>query len=220
MSFDKQRIAMVEDLKHRGIIKSEAVYNAMFNVPRHIFLSEETWHRAYIDSPQPIDKGQTISAPHMNAMMCEYLEIEPGNKILEIGTGSGYQAALLSYLVGDSGTIYTIERFEELNRNAKKIFQQLLLSNIVSLIGDGSLGLKDYAPYDRILVTAAAPDISNILMEQLSPKNGIMCIPVGERQSDQDLYLVKRHQETFTKTKICKVIFVPLIGEKGFSNNL
>jgi len=169
ISFLNERKMMVEELKQKKVILSDSVYQAMYNIPRHLFIPKDTWHRAYIDSPQPIDKGQTISAPHMNAMMCEYLEIERGNKILEVGTGSGYQAALLSYLVGDSGIIYTIERYRELSENAQKVFQDLKLTNIVPIIGDGTLGLKDYAPYDRILVTAASPSILQTLVVQLNP---------------------------------------------------
>jgi len=217
MFLEGNRKTMVDDLKKQQIIISQEVYNAMLTVPRHLFIPRDLWHRAYLDTPQPIGMNQTISAPHMNAMMCEYLEIEKGQKILEIGTGSGYQAALLSILVGKLGTIYSIERIPELTHNARKVFEELDYKNIVTIIGDGSIGLEKEAPFDRILVTAASPEIIRSLLNQLSPNNGILVIPVGQRNWDQDLYVIKRNQEKYTKQHICKVVFVPLIGEKGFS---
>jgi protein-L-isoaspartate(D-aspartate) O-methyltransferase len=217
MFLEEQRREMVEHLRQSKIIISQPVYEAMLTVPRHLFMPESLSHRAYLDTPQPIDKGQTISAPHMNAMMSEYLEIESGQKILEIGTGSGYQAALLSILVGPTGQIFTIERYPELSQQAAELLQRLGYTNIVCMVGDGSLGLESDAPFDRIIVTAACPDFIKPLLNQLSPSNGIMCIPVGDRHWNQDLYVVRRDQDKYTKQNVCKVVFVPLIGEKGFS---
>jgi protein-L-isoaspartate(D-aspartate) O-methyltransferase len=208
---------MVDELKKKDIIFSENVYAAMKKVPRHLFLPENLWHRAYFDSPQVLDKEQTISAPHMNAMMCEYLEIEPGQKILEIGTGSGYQAALLAELVTHTGKIITIERFSELAEAAKKVLASLQYTNIEIKLGDGTLGFEEAAPYDRILVTAAGPDIPRPLLNQLSPNAGIMCIPVGSRHWNQDLLVIRREGDKFTKQNVCKVMFVPLIGKHGFA---
>jgi protein-L-isoaspartate(D-aspartate) O-methyltransferase len=216
MLYDLQRKDMVDELKKRNIIISLKVYNAMLKVPRHVFMPEDYWHRAYLDTPQPIDKGQTISAPHMNAMMCEYLDLKHGLKILEIGTGSGYQAALLASIIGEDGRVYTVERIPELSQKAQKVFDQLGYKNIISIIGDGSIGYEKFAPYDRILVTAAAPEIPKPLLMQLNPNDGIMCIPVGERNWDQDLLVIHRNNDKFTKQNYGKVVFVPLLGEKGF----
>ena len=189
MFLEQKRIEMVENLKNNKIIISSNVYSAMKKVPRHLFIPEKLWHRAYLDSPQQIGKKQTISAPHMNAMMCEYLEIERNQRILEIGTGSGYHAALLAELVGKSGHVYTIEIVEGLITFAQKNLERTGYDDRVTLIhGDGGLGLSDHAPFDRILVAAAAPQIPDPLIEQLAP-GGIMLIPVGSRGFFQDLLM-------------------------------
>ncbi len=169
MFLEEQRREMVEKLKQQGIVISQEVYQALLKVPRHLFIPESLRHRAYLDTPQSINKGQTISAPHMNAMMSEYLEVEPSQKILEIGTGSGYQAALLSELVGPTGQIFTIERIPELSATAQALLIELGYTNITCIVGDGSLGWESEAPYDRIIVTAACPEILKSLLTQLSP---------------------------------------------------
>lgn len=214
----KQRIEMVDMLKKQKIIISNNVYEAMRKVPRHLFVPEEVQAYAYKDSPQKIGFQQTISAPHMNAMMCEYLEIEFGQKILEIGTGSGYHASLLSELTSSIGQVYTIERIKDLGEKAKRILFDLNYNNISVIIGDGTLGLPEYAPFDRILVTAASPKINRNLLLQLSSDDGILCIPVGKRNSDQELLVIQRKGDNYIKRKVCGVIFVPLIGEKGFKS--
>jgi protein-L-isoaspartate(D-aspartate) O-methyltransferase len=216
MFLAEQREEMVRELKKRKIIISKNVYLAMKKVPRHLFMPENLWHRAYLDSPQQIGNNQTISAPHMNAMMCEYLEIEKGHKILEIGTGSGYHSALLSELVGEKGTIFTIERHKELADNSRKTLEELKFNNIQVILGDGSLGLTEHAPFDRILVTAASPKILKNLLTQLSIDEGIICIPVGKRNWNQDLYVIKRMDDNYVKRNMCNVVFVPLIGKNGF----
>ena len=218
-NFTTERLNLIKNLKARKIIISENVYNAMLNVPRHLFLPEQLWNKAYIDTPQQIGNGQTISAPHMNAMMCEYLEIKPGEKILEIGTGSGYHAALLAELAGKDGIVFTVERIPDLAIIARKKLKELSYSNIEVIIGDGTLGLESKAPFDKILVTAASPKIPKNLLVQLNQNDGILCIPVGKRHWDQDLIVIHRIKEKYVKKKVCKVIFVPLIGENGFNQD-
>lgn len=212
----QERLNLINNLKANKIIISENVYNAMLNVPRHLFLPELNLDKAYIDTPQQIGEGQTISAPHMNAMMCEYLEIKPGDKILEIGTGSGYHAAILAELTGKDGKVYTIERIPDLAIKAEKKLKELSYSNVEVIVNDGTKGLESKAPFDKILVTAASPKIPKSLLVQLSPNDGILCIPVGKRHWDQDLIVINRIKEKYVKKKVCKVIFVPLIGENGF----
>jgi len=213
---NQERLNLINNLKARKIIISENVYNAMLNVPRHLFLPGLNINKAYIDTPQQIGKGQTISAPHMNAMMCEYLEIKPGDKILEIGTGSGYHAAILAELTGKDGLVYTIERIPDLAIKAEKKLKELSYSNVEVIINDGTKGLESKAPFDKILVTAASPKIPKNLLVQLNSNGGILCIPVGKRHWNQDLIVIHRIDEKYVKKIVCKVIFVPLIGENGF----
>ena len=215
----QERLNLINSLKARKIIISENVYNAMLNVPRHLFLPELNINKAYTDTPQQIGKGQTISAPHMNAMMCEYLEIKPKDKILEIGTGSGYHAAILAELTGKEGKVYTIERIPDLAIKAEKKLKELSYSNVEVIVSDGTKGLESKAPFDKILVTAASPKIPKSLLMQLSPNDGILCIPVGKRHWNQDLLVIHRIKEKYVKKNVCQVIFVPLIGEDGFDEN-
>ncbi len=210
------RKEMVESLKRRKLIVSEALEKAMSIIPRHLFIPQNVWKSAYHDSPLGIGEGQTISAPHMNAMMCEYLDLKEGHKVLEIGTGSGYHAALLSYMVGDSGVVYTVERIASLAASAKEKYQKFNFKNIEVIHYDGTLGYAEKSPYDRILVTAAAPKIPDALMEQLSPNGGILCIPVASGGSGQDLLVIKKEGNTYERRNVCGVVFVPLIGRDGY----
>ncbi|MHA1520503.1 MAG: protein-L-isoaspartate(D-aspartate) O-methyltransferase [Promethearchaeota archaeon] len=216
MNFADSRAEMVNRLRSQGIIQSKAVAEAMSTIPRHCFIPITYQNQAYQDHPLPIDHGQTISAPHMNAMMCEHLDLHPGMKILEIGTGSGYHAALLGHLVGSSGKVYTIERIPHLAENAQKIFKLLKLRNITVLIEDGTKGWINNAPYDRILVTAVGPTIPQSYIDQLSSDCGKICIPVGDRYNDQVLWLGEKIGKKFYRSRICGVRFVPLIGKYGF----
>ncbi|MHA1646428.1 MAG: protein-L-isoaspartate(D-aspartate) O-methyltransferase [Promethearchaeota archaeon] len=217
--FKIKREQMVQKLKSQGIIESDSVFNAMLTIPRHEFISPSSWEYAYIDSPLQIDENQTISAPHMNAMMCEYLDLKPGQKVLEIGTGSGYHAALLAKLVSPEGHVYTIERHSKLAHLAEETFNRLNFSNITVITGDGTLGWELDAPYDRILVTAAAPTVPKPLITQLSPDHGILCLPVGTKHLWQNLYVVIREGNDIQKHNVCGVRFVPLIGKYGFNEN-
>jgi protein-L-isoaspartate(D-aspartate) O-methyltransferase len=190
------------------------VREAMLRVPRHLFVPESMRSAAYLDSPLEIGCGQTISAPHMVAIMCELLELSEGQKVLEIGAGSGYNAAVMAELVGKSGHVYTVERLEFLVDFAKKNLEKAGYENVTVLLQDGSIGYLKQAPYDRIAVTCAAPEIPTPLIEQLKP-GGIMVIPVGNQF--QELILVKKDKKENIRTEhMGGVLFVPLIGRYGF----
>lgn len=166
-----------------------------------------------MDEPLPIGEGQTISAIHMVGIMAELLEVEEGMKILEIGAGSGYHAAVLAELVGDNGVIYSIERIPKLAEMARRNLERAGYKNVIVLVGDGSRGLPEEAPFDRISVTAAAPKIPEPLMEQLKD-GGIMVIPVG--RVFQELKVVRKRRNDVIVETWGGVSFVPLVGEHGF----
>jgi len=209
--FEKRR-KMVEKLK-RELNLSEKVAKAMLKVPRHVFVPEHA-SEAYNDYPLPIGHGQTISAPHMVAIMCELLDLKEGEKVLEVGTGCGYHAAVVAEIVGENGKVITIERIPELAERAKRTLNSLGIKNIKVVVGDGSKGYWEEAPYDKIYVTAAAPDIPKSLIEQLK-NGGKMVIPVGDYV--QYLYVVEKDEKGRVKKKNWgPVRFVPLIGEEGF----
>ncbi|UCE11677.1 MAG: protein-L-isoaspartate(D-aspartate) O-methyltransferase [Candidatus Thorarchaeota archaeon] len=218
---DRERERLIQRLKDRGYITSSRVEAAFRVVPREEFVLPSAVDEAYRDTPLPIGHGQTISAPHMCAIMCEGLDLAPGMKVLEVGAGSGYHAALCGELVkgiepSESGTVYTVEIVEALIDFAKGNLERTGYSDIVKLIqGDGGIGLPEYAPFDRILVAAAAPDIPPPLVEQLKP-GGIMLIPVGSRGFYQELLLVKKEQDgRISSRRWGGVAFVPLTGEYG-----
>jgi protein-L-isoaspartate(D-aspartate) O-methyltransferase len=222
MNFEEKRKRLVESLKNRGILTDPKVIRAMVTVPRHKFVSKDAESSAYLDTPLSIGMEQTISAPHMNAMMCQYLELNEGDKVLEVGTGSGYHAALCAELVApkDSkspGHVYTIERHKELVKNAISNLKDADYGDCVTVIhGDGTLGYLKEAPYDKILVTAASPKkVPPPLREQLN-ENGILCIPAGSKNFGQDLYVLTKHGKNFKEKRITGVRFVPLIGKHGF----
>lgn len=210
--FEKLRKLLVEGLEF--FVQDDKVLRAMLRVPRHRFVPEYNQRVAYTDSPLEIGHGQTISAPHMVAIMCEILELSEGHKVLEIGAGSGYNAAVMAELVGKTGHIYTVERIESLVDFAKKNLKENGYHNVTVLLENGSMGYPRYAPYDRIVVTCAAPYIPDTLLEQLKP-GGIMVIPVGSYF--QELIRVKKDSEgKICEEKIGDVIFVPMIGKHGF----
>ncbi|MDI9394604.1 MAG: protein-L-isoaspartate O-methyltransferase [Euryarchaeota archaeon] len=210
--FEKLRKFLVEGLE--GFIQDEKVLRAILRVPRHIFVPKCEQRAAYIDRPVEIGYRQTISAPHMVALMCEILELSEGHKVLEIGTGSGYNAAVMAELVGKTGHVYTVERIESLVNFASKNLKETGYKNITVLLEDGSIGYPSYAPYDRIAVTCAAPYIPETLLEQLKP-GGIMVIPVGSYS--QELVRVEKDSNgSIHKKKKGDVIFVPMLGKHGF----
>lgn len=197
---------MVENqLKFRGI-KDKKILKAMSKVAREEFVPENMIPHAYNDEPLPIGEGQTISQPYIVAYMTEVLELNGQERVLEVGTGSGYQAAILAEVVKE---VFTVELIGSLSRSAQLVLKKLGYKNIHFKIGDGTLGWKDNAPYDAILVTAAPSKIPAALREQLKV-DGRMIIPVGE--ADQELVLVVRKKRKFKKTKLLPVRFVPLIS--------
>jgi protein-L-isoaspartate(D-aspartate) O-methyltransferase len=207
------RAAMVaRQLRSRGIA-DERVLRAMGTVPRELFVSDGQRSTAYADEALPIPAGQTISQPYMVARMTELVAPRAGSRILEIGTGSGYQSAILAIL---GAAIVSIERQPELAVTARERLARLGLGGAVDVrVGDGSVGDPAGAPWDGIVVTAAAPSIPKALREQLSPDGGRMVIPVGDR-SRQELMLVVRHGDEWRDRNEGPCVFVPLVGEGGF----
>ncbi len=177
--FEEQRSSLVRSLRQRGYVRTETVRRAMLGIPRERFVPERSRGDSYRDSPLSIGLGQTISAPHMVAIMSEALEIVGGEKVLEIGTGSGYHAAVTAELVGEEGHVFSVERHEGLADSAMKALEECGLAHRVTVIkGDGSVGLPGEAPFDHIYVTCAAPIVPPPLLEQLAP-GGIMLVPEG-----------------------------------------
>ncbi|MEM1628331.1 MAG: protein-L-isoaspartate O-methyltransferase [Desulfurococcaceae archaeon] len=220
MDFVTQRKMVIETLVRYGYLKSPKVINALLAVPRELFVPERLREFAYIDSPLPLGYGQTISAIHMVAIMTEELDPNPGDKVLEIGTGSGYQAAVLAEIVAKydpskKGHVYTIERISELAEFAKKNLMKAGYSEFVTvLVGDGTLGYPEKAPFDKIIVTAAAPNVPRPLIEQLAD-NGRLVIPVGDRHLQRLLIIDKRGSNIYKRWSI-ECVFVPLIGIYGW----
>ncbi|WP_456472317.1 protein-L-isoaspartate O-methyltransferase [Methanocaldococcus sp.] len=207
------KVELINKLINEGYIRSERVKKALLKVPREEFVPEHLKDYAYIDSPLEIGYGQTISAPHMVALMSELLDIKPGMKVLEIGTGSGYHAAVTAELVGKDGLVVSVERIPELAKKAEERLKKLGYDDVIVVVGDGSLGYKPLAPYDRIYVTAAAPKIPKSLIEQLKD-GGKLLVPVGRYM--QKLMLVEKKGDEIIVKDCGYVSFVPLIGEEGF----
>ncbi len=204
------RKKLVEQLRERGI-KDERVLRAIEKIPREEFLDKHFLHQAYEDNALPIGEGQTISQPFTVAFMTDALEIKAGDKILEIGTGSGYQAAVLAEL---GARVYTIERHMALAESAAKRFERFKY-RIVSRTGDGTRGWPDFAPYEGIIVTAGAPDVPESLTKQLSPNGGRLLIPIGDRAT-QTMYRIVRMGDELKGEELSSFKFVPLIGKEGW----
>jgi protein-L-isoaspartate(D-aspartate) O-methyltransferase len=205
--YEQLRNKMVDDQLKTRNIKSKAVLDAMRAVPRHLFVPEHLRSYAYNDSPLPIGLDQTISQPYIVAFMTEQLEPVPGMKILEIGTGSGYQAAILAYLGCE---VYTIELLEELAIKAEKILAGLNFSNVKTKNGNGYSGWPEEAPFDAVIVTAAPDKIPEKLIEQLK-ENGKMIIPVGPVNSLQSLKLLTKKDKRIIEKELLPVMFVPMV---------
>lgn len=207
--FRKRRYAMVSSQIIARGVKDERVFESMRRVPRHLFVDESLMNDAYSDRPLPIGYGQTISQPYIVALMTELLQVDSGDVVLEVGTGSGYQAAVLAEIVSK---VYTIEIIEALGKRAERRLENLGYKNIKVKIDDGYYGWPDYAPFDAIIVTAAAGHIPPPLIKQLKP-GGRMAIPVGSIFFVQNLVLVKKNMKGEITTKnILPVRFVPLVG--------
>ena len=192
-------------------ITDERVLAVMAELPRELFLEKSLQSQAYNDSPLPIGQAQTISQPYIQALMSQHLALAGGEKVLEIGTGSGYQAAVLARLCRE---VYTIERLEQLSCSAREVLDSLGIDNVHYLVADGSKGYSEAAPFEAIVVTAACPEIPAPLAEQLA-EQGRLVAPVGSRQS-QDLILLKRVGGQLSKKFVCPCRFVPLLGEYAF----
>ena len=213
LSSDMQKIRdrMVEEqLIPRGIHDSKTL-EAMRRVPRHLFVEDALQNQAYGDHPLPIGMGQTISQPYIVALMTQALGLQGHERILEIGTGSGYQAAILSLICE---RVYTVERIDGLLVKARKIFDQLHCLNILTKLDDGTNGWPEYGPYDAIIVTAGGPKVPEPLLDQLTDP-GILVIPVGD-QGMQNLQLVTKREGAITEKTIEYVRFVNLIGSHGW----
>jgi protein-L-isoaspartate(D-aspartate) O-methyltransferase len=199
-------------LKNSKFLTDEKVESALQNIPRHEFVPESELEYAYDNEPLPIMKNQTISQPGVVTRMTEWLDVKNGQNILEIGTGSGWQSAILSYLVG-SGTIYSIERHPELAKFAQENLKKLKIDNVHVILGDGTLGYSQASPYDRIIITAACTEIPLPLLDQLS-ENGLIIAPVGG--SSQSLVLLQKTPNGMFEIKNqSKYVFVPLVGKFG-----
>lgn len=200
-----------EQLQGRGITDA-AVLAAMNAVPRHLFVQEAFRGQAYDDRPLPLGHGQTISQPFIVALMSQMLETQPGMRVLEVGTGSGYQAAVLAYM---GCTVYTVERVRELYQATSALLRGMQLRSVYMKRDDGTLGMPEAAPFDRIIVTAGGPEVPPPLLAQLA-EGGVMLIPVGEQQRRQRLLRLHKQHGTVTTEDLGDVVFVDLVGNHGW----
>lgn len=211
MAYEEERRRMVSfQLRSRGI-QDERLLSVMEQTERHLFVREDLRAFAYDDRALPTGEGQTISQPYMVAVMTELLDLKGDERVLEIGTGSGYQSALLSQLARE---VFTIERIGTLAGSAESILKKLGYLNVRVFTGDGTQGLPEYSPFDTIIVTAAAPDIPDAYISQLKT-GGVLVIPVGDTRS-QVLYHVRKTDTGVVSSTSTPCVFVPLIGEKGW----
>lgn len=214
MEFEKKRAVMVEkQIISRGVT-DKRVIEAMFKVPRHLFVEEAMWESAYGDFPLPIGQGQTISQPYMVAAMTEKLELNDKSWVLEIGTGSGYQTAILAEICE---RVFTIERIAILEKRARKKLEALGYINIAYKIGDGTLGWSESAPFNGILITAGSPKVPNLLFSQLK-EGGRMVVPIGNSFS-QILTVVRKEEGEMVDEPCFGCTFVPLIGREGWDDD-
>lgn len=207
-AMEQGKIELVMSLRRQGI-RDKRVLNALERIPRELFINASFRKQAYEDHALPIECGQTISQPFVVAYMTEQLQVGDRMKVLEVGTGSGYQAAVLSKLCR---RVYTIERYRTLLRDAVKRFEDLRLHNVTTKVGDGADGWTEQAPFDRIIVTAAAPSVPQKLVDQLKP-GGIMIVPVGIAggRAEQHLVRIERTEEGVKREELMPVRFVPLV---------
>ncbi|MCA1812368.1 MAG: protein-L-isoaspartate(D-aspartate) O-methyltransferase [Halobacteriales archaeon] len=213
MDAERQRERLVSTLQAEGVLRSVRVARALRAVPRHLFVAEPGL--GYIDRPVGIGQGQTISAPHMVAIMGEALDLRPGQRVLEVGAGSGYHAAVAAELVRPGGQVLSIERFPELADRARANLRRAGVHEVEVVEGDGGEGWPEGAPYDRVYLTCAAPDIPQPLLDQLAP-DGILLAPLGPRE-EQVLTRVRRGPQGWVREELGGCVFVPLVGRFGFS---
>lgn len=206
----KDRLEMVRRLEAQGI-SDKKVLEVMRRIPRHLFIANSLWDHAYADHPVPIDQGQTISQPYIVALMTQSLQLQKSDRVLEIGTGSGYQTAILAELATH---VYTVERWQELADKAQRLLTSAGYVNISFRVGDGTLGWPEEAPFEKILVTAAAPEVPAALVEQLA-EGGRLVIPVGGRQL-QTLVAFTKEEGEMRREELCACSFLPLIGKEGW----
>ena len=206
MTDDTRKIRLIMELRQSGITDT-GVLSALERIPREEFVLSNFSDQAYENTALPIEQGQTISQPYVVAFMTRALKLGPRMRVLEIGTGSGYQAAILSKLCR---RVYTVERYRSLLRQAEERFWKLGLHNIVTRFGDGHRGWPEQAPFERIIVTAAAPEVPEALKEQLAV-GGVMVIPVGQSGANQDVIRICRSEEGYSSDRLLPVRFVPLV---------
>ena len=211
---EREREAMVREQIERRGIRNPKVLDAMRTVPRHLFVPLSERHWAYSDGALRIEAGQTISQPYIVALMTELMGLQGGETVLEVGTGSGYQAAVLAQIAGQ---VYSIERQPALAESARQILAMLEITNVDVHVGDGTRGLPAYAPFQAITVTAAAPSVPKSLLDQLA-EGGSLVIPVGGKYS-QTLEVWQRQGPRYTHEAITGVAFVPLLGEEGWQES-
>jgi protein-L-isoaspartate(D-aspartate) O-methyltransferase len=205
---------VAEQIAGRGVEDRE-VLAALRAVPRHLFVPENLVHDAYRDCALPIGYGQTISQPYIVALMTSLLRVDVRSRVLEVGSGSGYQTAVLAELAGE---VFTIERVPELAARAQVALRGLGYRNVTTRVGDGSVGLSEHQPYDGIMVTAAAPEPPKALLRQMAD-GGRLVLPIGEPGRDQMLVLLVRQGDSYTEREQIGVRFVPLVGEQGFAES-
>jgi len=224
IDFSEKRRRVVEALRSEGVLHDNRVARAMLKVPRELFLPSEEMSYAYVDSPLPIGHGQTTSALHMTAMFCEYAEMKPGQKVLEVGTGCGYMSCVYAEVVAPSdrperewGHVWSVEIIKELAESAELNVEKAGYANRVTVLhGDASVGLPEHGPYDVIIVTSAAPDVPSPLTEQLIP-GGILLIPLGTPHFFQELYRLRKSANgKVTRENMGGVAFVPMRGRLGW----
>jgi protein-L-isoaspartate(D-aspartate) O-methyltransferase len=224
MDFSEKRRRAVEALRSEGILHDNRIARAMMTVPRELFLRAEEMPYAYVDSPLPIGHGQTTSALHMTALFCEYAEMKPGQKVLEVGGGCGYMSCVYAEVVAPSdqpepewGHVWSVEIIEELAEFARTNVEKAGYANRVTVVhGDASVGLSEHGPYDVIIVTSAAPDIPSPLQEQIG-SGGVLLIPIGTPHFFQELFRIRKADNgKLTRENLGGVAFVPLRGRLGW----
>jgi protein-L-isoaspartate(D-aspartate) O-methyltransferase len=211
--FRGARERLVETLQQKGI-RDLAVLRAIEMTPRHLFVPTGLRHRAYEDTSLPIGNGQTISQPYVHARYLELLKLTGRERVLEIGTGSGYQTVLLAHLAAQ---VFSIERIPAIMQMAREAVQREGVRNVSLLLGDGTIGWREYGPYDAVLVGAGAPSVPQPLLDQLA-EGGRLLVPVGNRE-EQKLILAQRKGDTFDMQEVAPVRFVPLVGSHGWGTD-